>query len=83
MVLNGNSLSMAGKVTDILTSAGYKFKGTCQCDGFLTYKYIDDEGNEIRWRKNAHKFRISPAGKQRSGWLPLTVLYDKIIESII
>lgn len=66
---------MAGEmsITERLQEEGFRFKGSCQCDGYMTLKY-ERNGTEVRWRRNAYTFKIT--GK--TNWLKLTQLETEL-----
>lgn len=57
---------MAG-VVDLIQSYGYTFEGTCNCDGFKTYKYKNG-AYQFRWRVNTNKFKMKHHGVTKTTW---------------
>lgn len=48
-------------VHEVAEAYGFRFTGTCQCDGLLTQKFERTEQGviyQIRWRKNRYLFRL-------------------------
>jgi hypothetical protein len=58
---------MAGGLVQLLTDRGYTFEGTCNCDGFKTYKYKNGPF-QFRWRINKNEFKIKHHGVTKTAW---------------
>lgn len=64
-------------VHEIAEENGYRFTGTCNCDGMVTQKFDQTVGNkhyQIRWRKNRYLFRVLVDRLPLNGWSALTTL---------
>lgn len=51
----------------LLESLGYKFTGTCNCDGYLTHKYKNGD-YKIKWRIQRAQFKILKHGITVTNW---------------
>lgn len=62
---------------DTMLELGYKFAGTCNCNGLHTEKYKRGE-YEIHIRPKSYKFGIKRFNALEGGWQPLSDLETKI-----
>ena len=63
---------------EILNEHGFKFSGTCHCDGFKTLKYRNGD-YEIKWRINKYQFKLKKHGLTIQGWTSIKLL-NEILE---
>jgi len=66
-------------MTEILSKYGFKYSGSCNCNGVFTQKYKKGD-YLVRVRKNRYKFMIQKGGKSTTIWLPTAELENKLNE---
>lgn len=52
---------------EILNQLGYKFTGTCNCDGYYTEKYKNGD-YKVKWRVKKGTFKVLKFGMNVTGW---------------
>lgn len=68
-------------IKQYLVSAGWMYKGSCNCGGMPTYKYEahSEEGGEYKLRVRARNFSISKPGERLTKF-PITELKQMVDE---
>lgn len=64
-------------VHEVAEAYGFRFTGTCQCDGLLTQKFERTEQGviyQIRWRKNRYLFRVTKNREPINEWSPVAAV---------
>ena len=64
-------------IKELMILYGYRFTGTCHCDGYTTEKYRNGD-YELRWRKAKYQFRIKRNNRELMQWQPLTKLEQEL-----
>lgn len=64
---------------EVLKKYGFKYVGSCNCNGIYTQKYKRGD-YMIRWRSKRYKFVVQYLGKMTGGWQPVTELENKLKE---
>lgn len=62
---------------DLLSRYGYTFSGNCNCDGFATEKYINDE-IQLRIRTKKDVFKMRRYGRSITQWIPINLLQQTL-----
>lgn len=63
----------------LIDEYGYRFLGTCTCDGWYTEKYMLNE-YQVRIRIHQRKFKVRRYGGTIRNWKPTTELKKTIDE---
>lgn len=66
-------------MTDLLHQYGFKYTGSCNCNGIFTEKYKKGE-YLIKWRRKRYTFCVVQNNSKITGWLPLKDMESKLKE---
>lgn len=65
----------------ILLDSGFRYEGSCSCDGISTLKYRNG-AFQFRWRKTRQTFQIRHKGQALIQWTNISDAQNKIDELV-